>query len=787
MRTMMSTQDSDDGKVVRLAASGGKAFLRVTGEAAVLVSNCETQTLIGLKALFRTMFEHADDLLFDMVDQGAAGTSQEEYVDGMRDIRLKRETMEETFSQEMRVAFSAFVNGREYDLGVGAVSSAGSEPSLSLVGNDELEESLALDTMASKAQERYAEALARLAERFAHVRGDAELDEEDLPFSPRIIVNALLRASATLKVALKVRLIFYKLFDRHVLTGLADLYDQLDDRLTDAGVPAGSKPKPVVRRPQSDSPQGPQSLGEGEEEAGGGEAAGAETAYAPPGAVVAEPIIDPQEAQKLFDALRRLLGMGGAPAAGGGYAPPAAGGGYAPRSKPLVQALSNLQGNVPEITRGGGGQPVAGSVINPMVMEQIARTEEVTGRQVLQQGDEDIIDVVGMLFDFILSDRNLSSQVKVVLARLQIPLVKVAILDKSFFTKKQHPARRLLNELAQAGIGLGDNAARQDAVKAEIERVVDRVLNNFEENVGIFDELLDEFRGFVTGLNQRSQAVEERQAKTLEGRERLELGKTQVERDVALRIERRALPPGLRTFLDEKWRHHLLITYLKVGAGGSEYKDGLHLMDKLIWTMEPKHTPSERQEVVNSLRPLLTSLRDALIETFMDPDVHKEPFFKQLQDYQFQALRGQDPAHEERSARAARGEVDEPLPQGMGAAEGAEFEIPDEVLTEVGHAEEDADADEYAQQAKDIPEGTWLEYTQPDAEKQRVKLSWRSPMTARCLFVNSRGLKELELSAAEFADHLRRGELAPLTGTPLVDRALGALVKGIKKGLPHRS
>ena len=89
--------------------------------------------------------------------------------------------------------------------------------------------------------------------------------------------------------------------------------------------------------------------------------------------------------------------------------------------------------------------------------------------------EEDVIDMVAMIFDFILDDKHLPDPVKALISRLQIPIVKAAVLEKSFFAKKSHPARELLNSLARAGAGLDNQSCESNPVFAEIESVVGRV------------------------------------------------------------------------------------------------------------------------------------------------------------------------------------------------------------------------------------------------------------------------------------------------------------------------
>ncbi|MBK6279557.1 MAG: DUF1631 family protein [Gammaproteobacteria bacterium] len=83
----------------------------------------------------------------------------------------------------------------------------------------------------------------------------------------------------------------------------------------------------------------------------------------------------------------------------------------------------------------------------------------------LGQADEDIINVVAMFFDVILDDRNLPLEIQALVSRLQLPVLKVALKHRSFFTDRKHPARQLINEIARTSIGWeSSDRDEQDAV-----------------------------------------------------------------------------------------------------------------------------------------------------------------------------------------------------------------------------------------------------------------------------------------------------------------------------------
>jgi hypothetical protein len=458
----------------------------------------------------------------------------------------------------------------------------------------------------------------------------------------------------------------------------------------------------------------------------------------------------------------------------------------------LLQALSTLQDlvpvgraelSVPSFPAPDGGsvvadvagvpRPLTASVLKGLVLRRIEETTGGAGR--LPRLEEDTIDFLGMLFDYILEDPTLPALIRAALGRLQIPLLKLAVMDKTFFSHKAHPARRLLNDLARAGVGL-DSGERRDAVCAKVEAVVERVVTSFTGATTLFEELLSEFQAFLATDQARARVVEEREVAALEGRERLELARARVDHDLDLRLARRILPVGLRRFVEEVWRHYLVLTCLENGSEGEKYTAGLALLDGLLWSVEPKLLRRERDEMLGRVRPLLEDLRHALDNTFLVSDTQRASFLREIQTCQLAALRGQDPAAPERARLAEIPFPAAPPPESPPAA----ARPPSSPSPTKGKAEvEAATGDEHDRQVQELPLGTWVELER-DGERSRVKLSWRSTVTSRCLLVNRQGMKAIELSLEDLASCLRRGAAKVIEGAPLMDRAMEAVLQGLK-------
>src|SRR6185503_17929813 len=164
------------------------------------------------------------------------------------------------------------------------------------------------------------------------------------------------------------------------------------------------------------------------------------------------------------------------------------------------------------------------------------------------------IDIVAMLFDYIFDDRHIPASVKAVLGRLQIPVLKVALLDRTFFSSKAHPARRLLDRLAEAAFGVDAAYPQGGATLAMIEKVVARVLHEFENDLALFEALVAEVEQFIDERSRAESVLVERTVRLIQDRERSEIAEIAAGEAVAKRLHARSwVPVAVRDMLSETW------------------------------------------------------------------------------------------------------------------------------------------------------------------------------------------------------------------------------------------
>jgi hypothetical protein len=378
--------------------------------------------------------------------------------------------------------------------------------------------------------------------------------------------------------------------------------------------------------------------------------------------------------------------------------------------------------------------------------------------------DEDTIDLVGMLFEFILEDRNLPTQMQVLLARLQIPYLKAAILDRKMFAHRQHPARRLLDGLAEQAKGWSEESDRDHRLHEKVKSIVEQLLHDFDDDMGIFDRLLIDLQQFQDINKRRSELAEQRVAESTQGREKLEQARRRAAREILDRIGDHKLPPLVHGVLSRAWANHLVLTILRQGESSPEFRSALHFVDDFIASTRTPNDPQGRQMLRQMLPGIERALRLGLANVaFQEQDI--ERLLAQLHTYYRQQL-GEPVAVSEEIAEQVIPSCMQPIAE-RDALE--EDDVIDDTVTVP------PDSPEW-QMVQALQPGTWLEFALADEALTRAKLSWISPMSGRYLFVNRRGLKVADYAPHELAVLLADGHARILAANALFDRAMTAIV-----------
>ncbi len=559
-----------------------------------------------LKILLRQLFDNADDALFELADKAGSNGEQAKYFDAMRELRLQRKQIALLMLQAVVRSFNHvgyFKLSTTHN-----TETPSSLESLSLVQNDELEERVAIEGMVSKTRNACGQALDHYEMRVHSLLPGVELDQAHTPGSPDALIHGFVDGCKDLQIDIAAKLVVFKLFERYVLSESDKIYQKANQALVVDGV------MPDLKQVRQNSRQTRGYASSGSRFDQVDTAKSGATLDGETGEVL-------EEEPGLFENLREMLnakvnGHSNSQVYPGQGAATSMAASEVSREQ-LLTVLSGVQHSLPMAQ--GDGTDVGLMNFRALLVERMGSLEAEAPR--LKQIDEDVINLVSMLFEFILDDRQLQPTMKALIARLQIPMLKVAMLDRNFFNKGGHPARKLLNEIATAAIGWNEKPEGQrDPLKEKVEYIVQHLLDDFENDFSVFESLLDEFTRFQNIESRRGQLVEQRTRDAEEGRAKNEASKSQVQQALADIIGMKKLPEAARTLLEEGWGQYLSLNYLKHGDQSTEWMNGLAVASDLVWSVCPDNqSPDARMKLLKLIPSLLKRLRAGLAEASYDP------------------------------------------------------------------------------------------------------------------------------------------------------------------------
>lgn len=708
----------------------------------VEVTRIRDTVVAGLGDLLQGAFDAVDDSLFELANNARSNNEQNRFFEAMREIRIKRKGVERQF-QNAIVHF--FANpphtGPTQNDALGQQTNA---DNLALVGNDDLEEQVALNAMVTKAKIHFQGPLLQLQTRFNEVYDGASNESPVNPMAPEHLCSAFTGAIQALEIQIRERLILLKQFDRYVISNLGMLLDEANRILIQAGIiphfryrgTSGQQHSTPGDQAETGSPEGTAASGENHQAGSQANNAVFEQIHQ----LLAQQRANAGIPSRQHDPGIRIIG-----------------------GNELASLLASLPFNTQANTGNNlsAGEPLTVD-IRDTIQKILSQTSPSDGKKpALKEMDEDLINLVSMLFEFILDDYNLSAPIQVLISRLQIPILKVVIKDKSFFSKTTHPARKLLNALARAGIGWSNSDEKtRDKLYERIHGIVQRILSEFDGDITLFETLNDEFEEFLARENRKASLVEQRTRESERGRIKSQKAQELVDRVIHERVSRyQQLPEPVYNVLVNGWSRFMFLAYLRDDVE-HRWQDSVKVVDDLIWCLHPHYEDTERDQWVRVVPSLLKSLRAGLEEVSYNTS--------KLDDTMSQLK------YELAEAFRASSSMD------MREKPEIQHEDPDEARNKAALQPEDAAIAEFMVQIDSIEIGNWVEFRLVNGASFRCKLSAIIEEADCFVFVNRMGLKVIEKPRVELAHEMRRGRLTLLEQGAFIDRALNAVVGSLR-------
>lgn len=636
---------------------------------------------------------------------------------------------------------------------------------LSLVEPDDLEENLAAQALATAIGNACAEELFALGQRIGLLINDPDMTGGINPLGPETVGNAIIKALNGLdgvSVGIKVRLLAASMLNRRLPERAKAIYQTINTRLVQRGV------LPTLR-------------------------VGLRRAHHDPHASPASGNLE--EGHDLFATLSRLVGQGTSrsmPSPGleppMWFTPDAASGmsfgtqtsspGIAGESP--LRLLDRLQRG--EIGADLGIDPTALAGGRTNVLRGLRQGPLATGMAPL---DVMTLDIVALLFDYILDDTRVPDAMKALIGRLQIPVLKLAMRDKGFFAHKSHPARVLLNALADASVGWDESEGHEGGLYRKIADLVQHILDHYKEDAEIFSAALDELHAFLDAEIDQTLRRVDRSAQVVHEFERDEVAHRLAHDEVATRLIGSPLPATMRASLLAWWEPWLASLYMISGNPGQAWTHALANLDDLLWSVTPKLTAEDRRRFLIMLPNLIVRMR-ADLAAMGRPAADRESFLAALVTCHADAVKGeghQTDAIDATPTSAGPNADTEEFPASPPTQDFVPIPESTEPLPEkplLLFAEE-ADAVPMRAGLAELKRGCWIEYRQEDGSTLRVRLFWISPLKGLYLFSNRVGQQAISITADGLEKKLASGEVTLIDDKPLIERAVDRIVGQYKQ------
>ena len=305
--------------------------------------------------------------------------------------------------------------------------------------------------------------------------------------------------------------------------------------------------------------------------------------------------------------------------------------GFSSTGRPGLAGLAPDSGNrLPRGSGAGGGGSRYGEGLTGLMAVNLIRAH----REELMQAssgklDHMVIDVVGSLFDQILSDPRVPPQMARQIARLQLPVLRVAMHDSTFFSSRRHPVRRFVNRIASLACAFDDftdGAGKEllDQVRSLVQEIVEGDFDQIE----LYTDKVEELERFIAEQTQ-DQVQQTPAAATLESKESELRIQQRYMLQLSAALKTMSLPPYLRDFVSQVWSQALVLAVRREGAASDRYARYKRAGRDLVMSVQPKGSPVLRKKFLMQLPQLMKDLNEGMALIGW-PEAAQKAFFAQL-------------------------------------------------------------------------------------------------------------------------------------------------------------
>ena len=697
-----------------------------------------------LKMLINQMVNSADKKLFDLAERAKSDEEQMKFMDCTRIFQTEKNDISYHFFENLNNSLSLTESK--------ANSTSSDNEELRLVEQDEMEEMVAITTMHAKAMNLFGVEVSHLEARLEYLELMCEksIDKESL--DPKHICEIFQKTIENVEIAIDVKLVFYKLFDQEVCSKLGVMYKTINQIFIDNDV----LPEIILNTTKQEE------IEEDEDKVSTQVAS-----YYDPANKVATDFIP--RSNKDFSHIVNEFMSGEMTISGEELQLPASflrtptqqdiEGKNCYERKEVLKALSTLQRKITSSQKAPESH-TAEQIKQELIADISKEHGGIIDKQV-NLLDERSMDFVGMMFSAIATDDTVSDIMTNLIYQLQIPVMKVAMIDRSVFETETHPARATVDLLTTAGMGIN---LKEDRIYNELEEIVDHILEKFDIDIVTFEKAVDDLENIIKNEEQLTTETERQQQKQI----LQEHARNIVISQLKMVSCEKQIPNDIRPLVLKHWSTLMLNRYIRHGRNSEQWVQSVLLLKLLLKCIQPIKYASQYKILKKNHMALLQAVNDELYTTKQDKsDIAKQ--MAELKSYFLQMIDGYDfKVVDEKENNIS----EEPV--GETSADTTEDEL-EHVKQQTNIARE-----KLAKLTSSTKPGVWYEiYNGEDKAVRRLKLSVILTDAAKLIFVDRKGVKIIEKDAEEFAKELEENRSRILADHSTFDHALANVITAL--------
>jgi hypothetical protein len=374
----------------------------------------------------------------------------------------------------------------------------------------------------------------------------------------------------------------------------------------------------------------------------------------------------------------------------------------------------------------------------------------------LRSADRNTIALLARMWEVLFSDPDIPAHARQLLTRLQVPLLRTALVDREFFFSSACPARRLLEQLLGAGRGLHHAAYVDDPLCRLIQTSIDKAQREIGQHSGVVDTVVADLDAYLLDADETENSLLQPYIDEALHQEKVQQAHVLAKADVACRIESGAVAGFVEVFLETQWTRVLMLARSVASHDPRALEQALQTMDKLIWSVAPKISLQERTRLLSQLPALLTQ-----VNTWLDMISWKEParclFFSRLAQCHAATVRLS-------TGYSPRQQIELAVHVAQKASERR--------LGKRVRAMHEPALDQFVHEVDSIEQGNWVKFASSNGRSGMFRLAWISPLRTRFIFSNRHSEECFASTAQELALALREQQAHVLPRESVIARAL---------------